>query len=87
MKKNQIITVGICPCWDITCYVDGVEWGDHKKITSQTFVPAGKALNISRALAWMGVEREVELSKYLIYSEIKGGAGAAAIMRSAYESR
>jgi 1-phosphofructokinase family hexose kinase len=56
MPENSIITVGICPCWDITCCVDGAQWGEHKKITSQTIVPAGKALNISRALAWLKTE-------------------------------
>ncbi len=54
--KNSIITVGICPCWDITCQVAGIEWGGHKQITSQSSVPAGKAFNISKSLAWLGVE-------------------------------
>jgi 1-phosphofructokinase family hexose kinase len=56
MPENSIITVGICPCWDITCCVDGAKWGEHKKITSQTIAPAGKALNISKALAWLKTE-------------------------------
>ncbi len=56
MSENSIITVGICPCWDITCCVDGAQWGEHKKITSQTIAPAGKALNISKALAWLKTE-------------------------------
>ena len=46
--------MGLCPCWDITCYVDGADWGRHITVSSQTFVPAGKALNVSRALAWLG---------------------------------
>ncbi len=54
--KEKIITVGINPCWDIFCRVDGLEWGEHKQISSQVFRPAGKALNVSRALAWMGVK-------------------------------
>jgi len=49
-----IVTVGISPAWDITCRVDGVSWGDHKPMVSQQCRPAGKALNICRALAWMG---------------------------------
>ena len=53
MKEDKIITVGIGPCWDITCCVDGAEWGDHKNVTSQSIVPAGKALNISKGLAWL----------------------------------
>ncbi len=33
-----------------------MHWGDHKKISSQTQVPAGKALNICKALAWLNTE-------------------------------
>ena len=55
MNTNKIITVSFNPVWDRTCYVDGVEWGDHTVMASQTLAPAGKALNISRALAWMSV--------------------------------
>jgi len=54
--KEKIITIGISPCWDVFCRVDGLEWGEHKQISSQDFRPAGKALNISRALAWMQTE-------------------------------
>ena len=50
----SIITVGLCPAWDITCCGEGLDWGQHKIVTSTGPVPAGKALNISRALAWMG---------------------------------
>lgn len=53
--KNSIITVGVSPAWDVTCRASGLEWGDHKRLDSQTAVPAGKALNICRALAWMGI--------------------------------
>jgi 1-phosphofructokinase family hexose kinase len=56
MASGTVITVGICPCWDITCRIDGIEWDEHKKIDSQTIAPAGKALNISKALAWLGVK-------------------------------
>jgi fructose-1-phosphate kinase PfkB-like protein len=34
--------------------VDGVAWGDHTCISQQECIPAGKALNVSRAMAWMG---------------------------------
>jgi len=54
-RSPRIVTVGISPCWDIVCRVDGISWGDHAKIDSQQCVPAGKALNICRALTWMGV--------------------------------
>ena len=50
----SIITIGICPSWDLTCRVDGIDWGRHERIDSRQLRPAGKALNISRALAWLG---------------------------------
>ena len=50
---KTIITVGFTPAWDVTNYVDGIEWGQHKVISSQTITPAGKPLNVSKALAWM----------------------------------
>jgi 1-phosphofructokinase len=54
--SGKIITVGLCPSWDTICLFDGIEWGEHKTISSASSRPAGKALNISRALAWMGEE-------------------------------
>ena len=53
MSNAPLITVGICPAWDITCRADGIDWGQHVKV-SQTAVPADKAFNVSKALAWMG---------------------------------
>jgi len=53
---KKIITVGLCPCWDMVCQLEGVDWGQHKVISSACSRPAGKALNISRALAWMGTK-------------------------------
>ena len=53
MSDSSVITVGFCPAWDITCISDSVDWGQHCKV-SQVSVPAGKAMNISKALAWMG---------------------------------
>jgi 1-phosphofructokinase len=53
-QKTSIITVGLSPAWDITCRGENLDWGRHKNIDEQTIVPAGKALNVSRALAWMG---------------------------------
>lgn len=55
-RKISIITVGLSPAWDITCRGKNLDWGRHKNIDEQTIVPAGKALNVSRALAWMGQE-------------------------------
>ncbi|MHC4644804.1 MAG: PfkB family carbohydrate kinase [Planctomycetota bacterium] len=52
-EASSIITAGICPSWDIICRVDGLQWGEHKKLESQQLLAAGKALNISRALAWL----------------------------------
>lgn len=56
VNDRSIVTVGFSPCWDITCQVDGVKWGDHKQMDSQVWTPAGKALNISRALAQLKVK-------------------------------
>ncbi len=53
MSNSSIITVGFCPAWDVTCTARGVDWGQHVKVW-QTVVPAGKALNVSKALAWLG---------------------------------
>jgi 1-phosphofructokinase family hexose kinase len=53
MKNLSIITVGICPAWDILCYGQELAWGLHKEIETTSFQPAGKAMNLSRALAWM----------------------------------
>jgi len=55
MNTKKIVTISFNPVWDRTCYVDGVEWGDHTVMASETRVPAGKALNISKALAWLSV--------------------------------
>ncbi|MBN1816750.1 MAG: hypothetical protein JW828_05285 [Sedimentisphaerales bacterium] len=54
VENRQIITVGISPSWDIRCYVDDLAWGQHKTLSQQTVFPAGKALNVSRALGWLG---------------------------------
>ncbi len=53
-RRFKIITVGVSPAWDVTCKAAGLEWGQHKVIDGMSCLPAGKALNISRALAWMG---------------------------------
>ncbi len=52
----KVITVGISPCWDITCRARGLDWGDHATIDSQEKCAAGKSLNVSRGLSWMGIE-------------------------------
>jgi len=54
--EKKIITIGLCPCWDTVCRLDGINWGEHKQVASAESYPAGKALNISRALAWMGAK-------------------------------
>lgn len=55
MAECGVLTVGVCPCWDLTCAADGIAWGAHQRMVSQRLVPAGKALNIARALNWLGV--------------------------------
>jgi 1-phosphofructokinase len=54
VRKTSIITVGLSPAWDVTCRGRNVDWGLHETIDEQTVRPAGKALNVSKALAWMG---------------------------------
>ena len=51
---KKIITVGLAPAWDIQCRGQGLDWGCHAQIDEQDVRPAGKALNVSRALAWLG---------------------------------
>ena len=53
-REPSIITIGFAPAWDITCRVKNPHWGVHIDLDDQTIVPAGKALNVSKALAWMG---------------------------------
>ena len=55
MQTTKIITVGLNPVWDRMCQVDGIGWGDHKKMTCCSVTPAGKALNINKALAWLDI--------------------------------
>jgi len=55
-RKTAIITVGLAPAWDITCRGRNLRWGAHQCIEEQTICPAGKALNVSKALAWLGRE-------------------------------
>ena len=52
-RIGKIITVGLCPCWDTTYHVDGIDWDSHKTVSSSNSHPAGKSLNVSRALAWL----------------------------------
>ncbi|MEN6386514.1 MAG: PfkB family carbohydrate kinase [Phycisphaerales bacterium] len=54
--KNKIITLGLSPAWDKTIEVADIDWNEHKVVASQKLVPAGKALNINKALAWMDVQ-------------------------------
>ncbi|MCF7954325.1 MAG: hypothetical protein K9M75_00850 [Phycisphaerae bacterium] len=49
----SIVTVGICPSWDVFCSGDNIDWGCHPKV-SQSRTVAGKAFNVSRALGWVG---------------------------------
>ncbi len=55
-SKGRIITVGLSPAWDVSCRGRGLDWGLHAQIDEQVIRPAGKALNVSSALAWMGCE-------------------------------
>jgi 1-phosphofructokinase family hexose kinase len=54
-KEREIITVALSPCWDLTCAGADLRWHDHKVIESFSSKPAGKALNVSKALSWLNV--------------------------------
>lgn len=54
-KKPRIITISLSPAWDSFCFGENLGWGKHAKMENKVTRPAGKALNVSRALAWMGV--------------------------------
>jgi 1-phosphofructokinase family hexose kinase len=51
----RIVTIGLAPAWDVTCRGRDLDWGRHAEIDGQVSRPAGKALNVSYALAWMGL--------------------------------
>ena len=53
-NTTAIITIGLSPAWDITCWGRNLDWDLHQDIDEQSIRPAGKALNVSKALAWMG---------------------------------
>ncbi len=53
-RSTAVITVGLSPCWDIICYGQNLNWQEHPQLDNQQYLPAGKALNVSKALAWMG---------------------------------
>ena len=55
-REPSIITVGLSPAWDIACRGQNLVWGRHENIDEQSIISAGKALNVSKALAWMGQE-------------------------------
>jgi len=52
--SGRIVTIGLSPAWDISCRGRDLEWGRHLDLDEQVIRPAGKALNVSYALAWMG---------------------------------
>ncbi len=54
VKIKKIITLGLSPAWDKTIEITGINWNEHKVVSSQNITPAGKALNINKALAWLG---------------------------------
>jgi 1-phosphofructokinase family hexose kinase len=55
-RDGRIVTVGLSPAWDVHCCGRDLDWGRHVSIDGQEVGPAGKALNVSYALAWMGLE-------------------------------
>jgi 1-phosphofructokinase len=53
-STGRIITIGLSPAWDIVCRGVRLDWGRHAEIDEQVVRPAGKAMNVSYALAWLG---------------------------------
>lgn len=53
-RIGRMITVGLSPAWDITCRGHDLDWGRHAEIDEQVVRAAGKAMNVSAAMAWMG---------------------------------
>ena len=54
MNTRELMTISVGPCWDVTCWGRRLDWGEHCKIDKQQSQPAGKAMNVSRALSWLG---------------------------------
>jgi 1-phosphofructokinase family hexose kinase len=54
-RNEKITTIGLSPAWDVSCRGRDLDWGRHVEIDEQIVRPAGKALNVSYALAWMGL--------------------------------
>jgi 1-phosphofructokinase family hexose kinase len=52
--KEKMITVGVSHCWDTMCRGENLIWDSHEQRVEQSIQPAGKAINISRTLAWIG---------------------------------
>jgi len=52
--KGRIITIGLSPAWDVSCRGKDLDWDRHVEIDEQAVRPAGKAMNVSYALAWLG---------------------------------
>jgi len=55
-RDGRIVTIGLSPAWDVTCRGRDLDWGRHQNIDEQAVRPAGKAMNVSCALAWMGFQ-------------------------------
>jgi 1-phosphofructokinase len=54
LPSGRIITIGVSPAWDVSCRSANLRWGGHVEIDEQVIRPAGKAMNVSYALAWLG---------------------------------
>lgn len=53
---SSIVTVGVSPAWDVKCICENIGWSAHVNAIGKEVVPAGKALNVSKALDWMGAK-------------------------------
>jgi len=90
MSNEQIVTIGFCPSWDMIYHVDGLEWGQHKMVDRRQVEPAGKALNVSKALAWMGLPNKAaglwgDEDYEVMVRNVQGYAGTISIMMTETE--
>jgi len=54
IERRKMVTVGVSHCWDTVCRGEDLVWDSHEQRVEQSIQPAGKAINVSRTLAWMG---------------------------------
>ena len=56
INDAKIVTVALSPAWDAVCSCADMKWGQHRTVDLISSHPAGKSLNICRALDWMNAK-------------------------------